>query len=82
MYDILRWAAERGLEAVEYLGHGGGWQTRWPAEFRDHATLRFYPPRLGSGLALALDTVEFARRKLRRERAGEPPERETPAEPQ
>lgn len=75
MLDIIRWAADHDLEAVEYLGHGGGWQTRWPAEFRDHHSLRFYPPRPGAAVAFGLDALEFVRRKLDPARAGDAPDR-------
>ena len=78
MFDILRWAHEQGLEAVEYLGHGGGWQTRWPATFTEHASLRFYPATPSAGAAFVVDTVEFIRRKLSPERAGDPPKKDRP----
>jgi CelD/BcsL family acetyltransferase involved in cellulose biosynthesis len=76
MFDILRWAHEQGLEAVEYLGHGGGWQTRWPATFTEHASLRFYPATPSAAAAFVIDTVEFIRRKLSPARAGDPPKKE------
>ena len=76
MFEILRWAHEQGLEAVEYLGHGGGWQTRWPATFTPHASLRWYPVTPSAAAAFALDTVEFVRRKLSPARAGDPPKKD------
>lgn len=79
MFDILKWASTQGLEKVEYLGLGGGWQTRWPAEITPQHTLRFYPYTLNSGIAFAVDTVQFIIRKLRKEKAGEPPERGEPS---
>lgn len=78
MFDILRWASDQGLRKVEYLGHGGGWQSRWPVEFTDHATLRFYPLALSSLAALAVDTLEIARRRMDPSRAGDPPLRTAP----
>jgi CelD/BcsL family acetyltransferase involved in cellulose biosynthesis len=75
MFDILRWANAQGLDAVEYLGHGGGWQSRWPVRFTDHASLRFYPPTVGAAAAFAVDVAEFVRRKTSRSRAGDPPKR-------
>ena len=78
MFDILRWANEQGLDAVEYLGHGGGWQSRWPVVFTDHVSLRFYPPTLNSGAAFVADTAEFVRRKLDPARAGDPPKKAAP----
>ena len=75
MFDILRWANAQGLDAVEYLGHGGGWQSRWPVVFTDHASLRFYPPGVSAAAAFVADTLEFVRRKLDPARAGDPPKK-------
>lgn len=80
MFDILRWGHDHGLDAVEYLGHGGGWQTRWPAAFTDHASLRFYPPTASALAALIVDSAEFVRRKLSPARAGDPPRKVAPVE--
>ncbi|HEX8570308.1 MAG TPA: GNAT family N-acetyltransferase [Caulobacteraceae bacterium] len=80
MFDILRWASERGLDAVEYLGHGGGWQSRWPAVHTDHTSLRFYPATLSGAAAFVVDTAEFVRRKLDPARAGDPPKKAAAAE--
>ncbi len=72
MFDILRWADAQGLEAVEYLGQGGAWQSNWPVAFTDHHTVRFYPPTLTGGAVFAADTAEYLWRKTQPPPGGPP----------
>jgi CelD/BcsL family acetyltransferase involved in cellulose biosynthesis len=72
-HDIMRWGCERGLATFEHLGVAEDYQRRWPTEVRAHSTFRFYPVSAAGGARLALDTLEFMRRRARRRAAAARP---------
>lgn len=63
-HETLRYASEQRLDALEFLGQAERWQHRWPIELVHGTTIRFYPPSINGGFALAHDTWDFIERRL------------------
>ena len=63
-HEVLRWACEHGLEAVDHLGVAETWQERWPLEATAQSTFHFYPRTPAGAAALTVDALAFARRRL------------------
>ena len=78
-HELIRWAIGRGLERCEHLGTAETWQRRWPFELREQSTFRFYPPRPAGALALGRDSLDFARRYLRKRARRQPSKRASQA---
>jgi len=64
--EILQYALEQRLDALEFLGQAEQWQQHWPIELRYRSTMRFYPFSIDGGLALARDAAEFLSRRCRK----------------
>lgn len=61
-HETLKYASERGLEGLEFLGQAEPWQHRWPINLRYRTTIRFYPLSVSAGRALGLDAWSFVER--------------------
>ena len=60
MVEALRYAAERGLASVEFLGHVEPWTRLWTEQSRDCVSLKAYPLTLSGMTVLAADAVNSA----------------------
>ena len=67
MLEVVRDAAERGLESVEFLGRREGWTQLWSTVERPCIGVAAYPVALASVPALAADAL--ARYRARRQEA-------------
>jgi CelD/BcsL family acetyltransferase involved in cellulose biosynthesis len=63
-HETLRYASERGLDGLEFLGHAEQWQHRWPINVRYRTTIRFYPLSLDGGCVLGEDAWRFVKRRV------------------
>ena len=67
MLHTIRYAAQSGLYAYELLGNIEPWIAEfWTREAHETLRVRTYPLCLRGGVALAVDTLEWARERLRR----------------
>ena len=65
MLHTIGWAAQRGLDAYELLGHVEPWIARfWTREQNDCICLRFYPLNPRGAVAFAADAAIWLRRRL------------------
>lgn len=64
LLDVVREAAEAGLDRVEFLGKDAPWTAFWSEELRPLTRLRYYPRNLPGMAALARDGVQLATRRL------------------
>ncbi len=62
----IAWSAERGLRSYEFLGTAAPWTRDWTRDERRCVSLRVYPLRPAGLAALALDTLAWARDRIRR----------------
>ena len=70
MVETIRYAAEHGLRAYEFLGTADSWTRVWTKTERPCVSLRAYPFRPRGLGALALDAASLAGRRLKRFGAG------------
>jgi CelD/BcsL family acetyltransferase involved in cellulose biosynthesis len=66
MLHLARYAAERGLVAIEFLGAAEAWTRFWTEDLEECVQVRVYPPSLGSITALGFDAWCSARTRVRR----------------
>jgi len=64
--ETLRYAMERRLDALEFLGQAERWQCRWPIELGYRTTIRFYPVSIDGSLALVHDTWNFSVNRIKK----------------
>ena len=64
MMDVVRDAARRGLDAVQFLGDVAPWTAMWTSSVEPCVTVRAYPPAAASLIALANDAGIVARRRI------------------
>ncbi|MGQ0653528.1 MAG: GNAT family N-acetyltransferase [Betaproteobacteria bacterium] len=64
MMELVRWAAGRGHRAIEFLGEREPWTDLWTRQLTRCVSIRAYPFTTTGMARLALDTGEFALRKL------------------
>lgn len=60
MAEMLRWAAQRGLERCEMLGNAAPWTRMWTQEAWPCATIYAYPVNAGGAVAAFRDAVRVA----------------------
>ncbi len=58
------WAAERGLDSVEFLGAPAPWTRVWTADERAMSTLRAYPTHVRTVAALGAEAIDRARKRF------------------
>jgi CelD/BcsL family acetyltransferase involved in cellulose biosynthesis len=61
MLEVVRWAANRDLAAVEFLGGAESWTELWSTDVRPYTTLAAYPMAVRSLPVVAKDAVTVAR---------------------
>lgn len=70
MIDVVRDAAERGLDRVEFLGKASAWTAFWTTDVRSLSRLYFFPFNLAGLAALAgrglIQAIRMLRRKVTR----------------
>lgn len=64
MADVLRWSAQRGLHAVEFLGVPEPWVEVWTSSAHQCVSLEAYPARASGMVSMVAEMVERGRRKL------------------
>ncbi|HEX8570992.1 MAG TPA: GNAT family N-acetyltransferase [Caulobacteraceae bacterium] len=64
-HELMKWASDQGLSALEHLGFAEEWQRRWPFEAREFGAFRFYPRRATAALAFGADAAAFVTRGVR-----------------
>lgn len=64
MMEVVRWAAGRGIRAVEFLGQREPWCEMWTQRLTKCVSVRAYPFTPNAMLTLALDTLAFVRGKI------------------
>jgi CelD/BcsL family acetyltransferase involved in cellulose biosynthesis len=65
-HEMLRYAFEQGLVALEFLGQAEQWQKNWPLVLDPYTTVRFYPRSIRGALALGYDAYQFGARRVMR----------------
>jgi hypothetical protein len=69
MLEVIRDAARRGLQRVEFLGFSAPWTRVWTEVERPMSTVRFFPLRPGSIVPAARHALGQLARKRSRESA-------------
>jgi CelD/BcsL family acetyltransferase involved in cellulose biosynthesis len=64
MRETIRYAAQSGLEAFEFLGTAEPWTRMWTRRVRPCVSVRIYPNSSRGLWALAADTVEIGFRRI------------------
>jgi len=64
MRETIRYAAESGADAFEFLGTAEPWTRMWTKRVRPCVSVRVYPNSSKGLLALAADTVQIGLRKI------------------
>ncbi len=66
MLEALRYAADRGLTSVEFLGHVEPWTRLWTEHSRDCISLKAYPASISGMAVLASDAAQSSLAKVQR----------------
>lgn len=74
MLEVVRAAAQRGLERIEFLGEAEPWTSIWCSEQRGTLSVATYPFTAAGGWAFTRDAVTFARNRMRDARVRPEPE--------
>jgi CelD/BcsL family acetyltransferase involved in cellulose biosynthesis len=66
MMEVVRWAAAKGLRAVEFLGQREPWTDQWTQQLTRCVSVRAYPYAPRAMLTLARDTFAFTRSRMKK----------------
>jgi CelD/BcsL family acetyltransferase involved in cellulose biosynthesis len=67
VHETLRYASERGLEGLEFMGYTAPWHKTWPLEIYQYNRSCLYPTwSVRSGIPLAYDTAYYLLRDVYR----------------
>jgi hypothetical protein len=67
VHETLRYASERGLEGLEFMGYTAPWHKAWTLEIHQYNRSCLYPTwSVRSGIPLAYDTAYYLLRDIYR----------------